>query len=94
MTGQKVTENGNLSALGVKVIPSRLLPIKPTLEQYVIRCVRHGLADVLEQLGEDVGPAPDDQVHTMAFGDTLFVSHATYDRLKRMTSPNTSTAQQ
>lgn len=52
--------------LGIPVITSDLLPSRPpTPAEDGRRIVRHGLADVLHWLGEDVGPVPGAPVHTM-----------------------------
>lgn len=44
---------------GYSVIVSDLLPMGPNWGEQAERIVRHGLADVLAWLGEDVGPEPD-----------------------------------
>ncbi len=59
---------------------SQLLPITPTIEVDVTRIVRHGLADVLEWLGEEVGPKPGEQIHVMLAGSQLIVSQAFMDK--------------
>jgi hypothetical protein len=56
------------------VVVSDSLPISPSLEQFVVRSVRHGLADVLIGLGEDVGPAPEDHTHAIMCGGKMLVS--------------------
>lgn len=61
---------------------SNLLPIAPTAEQDVIRTVRHGLADVLEWLGEEVGPKPGEHIHVIKAGSQLLVSQAFADGLR------------
>lgn len=69
----------------VKVIIHPALPITPTLAEDVVRSVRHGLADVLEWLGEDVGPKPGEATHVLfasdGVGSSLFVSREVYARL-------------
>lgn len=63
---------------------SQLLPITPTLEQDVIRTVRHGLADVLEWLGEEVGPKPGEQIHVIHAGTQLLVSQEFLDKARAL----------
>lgn len=53
---------------------SSLLPMPPTDGDVARRIVRHGLADILRWLGEDVGPQPYDKVHALQIGDLLVVS--------------------
>lgn len=48
---------------GITVVVSAALPVDPSPGQVVKRMVRHGLADVLEWLGEPVGPRPHDKTH-------------------------------
>ena len=64
-----------------RIIDSPALPMAPTPEQDVIRIVRHGLADVLEWLGEDVGPKPGEKTHSIVSGSNVYVSKALFDRL-------------
>lgn len=47
---------------GLRVVVSPLATRKPTPGEWARRFVRHGMADVLDWLGEDVGPHPDDRV--------------------------------
>jgi len=44
---------------GLSIIVTNLLPFDPAPGLQAERMVRHGLADVLAWLGEDVGPEPD-----------------------------------
>jgi hypothetical protein len=62
----------------MSLVISPLLPIRPSLAEDAVRMVRHGLADVLEWLGEDVGPVPGQATHVIRAGDVLFVSKETY----------------
>lgn len=64
----------NLSIGGIPVVASDQLPIPPTDGEVARRIVRHGLARVLEQLGEKVGPKPEAQTHAMILSGTMFVS--------------------
>lgn len=67
---------------GIKVIESPTLPLDPTSAQDARRIVRHGLADVLAWLGEDVGPKPGEQTHALLLGrDTLLGSAAFIGKL-------------
>lgn len=68
-------------ASSVDVIVSPMLPIVPSLATDVVRMVRHGLADVLEWLGEDVGPKPGEEVHAIAMDGKVLVSQAGYDHM-------------
>ncbi|MET4618688.1 hypothetical protein ABIE18_000111 [Arthrobacter sp. 2762] len=65
----------------IDVVVSPALPIVPTLAQDAVRMVRHGLADILEWLGEDVGPQPGEETHIIASGGKLLVSQKGYDYL-------------
>ena len=77
---------------GFPVMVSPTLPIIPSTGEWAKRLVRHGLADVLEWLGEKPGPEPDDATHAIYSSDlaypghqVAFVSQELYDRLKEMT---------
>lgn len=51
--------------LGLDIITSGFAPSRPpTPGEDARRIVRHGMAEVLTWLGEDVGPAPGDRIHT------------------------------
>jgi hypothetical protein len=70
------------------VIISPALPINPTDADDVVRTVRHGLHDVLEWLGEDVGPKPGEPTgHMIQIGSRMLVSQEAYDRLIKETQP-------
>lgn len=69
---------------GLKVIESELLPRPPTDAQWVHRYVRHGMSDVLDWLGEPVGPHPDDQTHVIIAGDTILASATIVSRMKKL----------
>ena len=59
---------------GIPIIICDMLPTRePTPGEWAVRFVRHQLADVLEWLGEEVGPEPDEPI-TVAFlvGDALY----------------------
>lgn len=72
----------------VPVVVSDQLPTLPSFGEDIVRRVRHGLEDVLEWCGEDVGPEPGEPTHAyvsidLAFGSqpTVFVSREEFDRL-------------
>lgn len=74
---------------GWPVIVSSALPIAPSPGEQARRIVRHGLADVLAWLGEDVGPEPDALTHVVLGTDltpvgakVMFVSAEMLQRLK------------
>ena len=67
---------------GLDVVVSWALPRTPTDAENIVRSVRHGLADVLAWLGEDVGPKPGEQAHVLMVGRQLFVSQELFDKLK------------
>ena len=64
---------------GLAVVVSPLLPVPPSPAEEARRIVRHGLADVLEWLGEDVGPEPDEPTHAYRAGNTLIASREFVD---------------
>jgi hypothetical protein len=69
--------NGTLGGFaGLNVIESPLLPLDPSPGAVGRRIVRHGMADVLAWLGEDVGPKPDAQTHVLLFDNTNLVASA------------------
>ena len=64
------------SLLGMNVIESPELPLHPSDGTIAKRIVRHGLADVLEWLGEEVGPKPEDLTHAFIIGNNIYASVA------------------
>jgi hypothetical protein len=68
---------------GIPVIESPALPIKPSPGVWARRYVRHGLADVLTWLGEDVGPEPDAETHALLIGNTLHASAAMVGKMRQ-----------
>jgi hypothetical protein len=56
------------------VFVSPLMPITPSVGENARRMVRHGMADVLAWLGEDVGPRPDEQTHAYILEGQLVCS--------------------
>lgn len=74
---------------GMPVLVSPALPLRPSPGEWARRFVRHGMADVLEWLGEEVGPEPDALTHVMVGMDLAhdgsviaFVSAEMFERLK------------
>ena len=67
---------------GLRVIVSESLPWEPTDCENTRRIVRHGLKDVLEWLGEEVGMAPFQPTHMIMSRDSLFVSPHAYLKIK------------
>lgn len=49
----------------INIVVSPHLPIPPTPGADARRIVRHGLADVLAWLGEDIGSKPGEQIHIL-----------------------------
>jgi hypothetical protein len=68
----------------LRVVVTPALPIAPTFAEDIVRSVRHGLADVLEWLGEDVGPKPGEYTHAIRVGSQLYVSQELFDKLKTL----------
>lgn len=75
---------------GWPVVVSPALPLRPSPGEQGRRIVRHGMADVLAWLGEDVGPKPEALTHVMfamdparSGGAVAFVSAEMYERLTR-----------
>ena len=54
---------------GIRIQRSNFLPMVPDHKEDARRIVRHGLKDVLEWLGEPVGPAPGEQIHAILTSD-------------------------
>ncbi|MGW5239486.1 hypothetical protein ACWEOW_11185 [Monashia sp. NPDC004114] len=69
-----------------QVYVSNFLPLTPTDAEVARRIVRHGLRDVIEWLGEDVGPRPKDQTHALLvpsrYVEALYVSPWLYARMR------------
>jgi hypothetical protein len=71
-------------AVSERVVETPWLPSPPSDRELARRIVRHGLADVLTWLGEDVGPKPTDQTHVIRTPDALFVSSQVYEQLRTL----------
>ncbi|WP_224279103.1 hypothetical protein [Nocardioides lacusdianchii] len=78
---------------GMQVFVSPALPTVPSHREVARRTVRHGYAEVLAWLGEDVGPGPGEATHMVVGVDpaggagwvpswTVFVSQWAYDALR------------
>lgn len=92
---------------GVDVVVSRWLPVRPGPGEVARRIVRHGLSDVLEWLGQKVGPRPEDLTHAIGgidpagpLGGVVFVSQELHDQMRaeaalygRLASPDRATRQ-
>lgn len=72
--------------LGMPVVVTPTLPADPGPGEDARRIVRHGLRNVLEWLGEPVGPRPGDPTNALQVGPVLYVSPALADALD--TSPH------
>lgn len=71
--------------MGLPVVQSDLCTRPPTPAEDARRIVRHGLADVLEWLGEDPGPRPGERVSTAYLvNGTLLASPAIVHRLREL----------
>lgn len=81
---------------GMVCYVSPLLPLPVSPREEARRIVRHGYADVLAWLGEEIGPKPADQVHVILGVDpanpllersgVAFVSPAMWQRLEAETA--------
>lgn len=83
-------------AADIPVVVSTILPFHPSPSEDIGRIVRHGLADVLTWLGQEVGPKPGEPTHAMMIGVVLYVSPELDDRIRAASStsvqPTTSSA--
>lgn len=73
---------------GLEVFVTDALPIAPGHREVARRTIRHGLADVLRWLGEDVGPQPDAATDALRVGNALYVSRDLYERLVESADPH------
>ena len=76
---------------GWPVVESSLLPTTPSSAEDARRIVRHGLADVLDWLGMEVGPEPGALTHVVVATDgtassslTLFASREWIAKLREV----------
>jgi hypothetical protein len=65
----------------LKIVETSILPLVPSPGEQARRIVRHGLADVLEWLGEPVGPSPEPK-HCLVYRDTAFVSRELLEAIR------------
>lgn len=70
--------------LGIPVYVSPILPTRPSPGEDARRIVRHGLADVLAWLGEEVGPKPGVPTRAFLAGGVLLASHEFSARCKAL----------
>lgn len=66
---------------GLQVHVSRMLPYEPSPGEDARRIVRHGLADVLDWLGEKVGPKPGALTQALVIGSSVSVSPDLYRKI-------------
>jgi hypothetical protein len=78
-----------MDVFGTPVVVLTSLPIVPSDGTNARRMVRHGLADVLEWLGLDVGPEPYEEQHAFISSgwgahepSVIYVSAYMFNRLK------------
>jgi hypothetical protein len=71
-----------MGGIDLRIIVSNELPIIPSPGEDGRRIVRHGMADVLRWLGEEVGPKPGAPTHALRTARSLLVSREFADRLK------------
>lgn len=67
---------------GMAVVESPVLPMLPTPGMDARRIVRHGMADVLRWLGEEVGPRAGEPTEVLIVGNTVHASAAIVGRLR------------
>lgn len=65
----------------MQFIVSDLLPMPPTPGEEARRIVRHGMSDILEWLGEPVGPAPATMTHLLLVDGDALVSQQLRDAI-------------
>jgi hypothetical protein len=73
-----------MSLTDMRVIVSDALPTYPSHREDARRIVRHGYADVLAWLGEEVGPKPGAPTHVYRTARSLIVSPEAYERIKTL----------
>lgn len=67
--------------LGVPIVESNALPIWPDHKEDARRIVRNGLADILEWLGEKVGPKPGEPTMVMLVDGVIHIAPGYKERL-------------
>ena len=73
---------GSARFAGLDIVVTGALPVHPTPGMDGRRIVRHGLADILEWLGEEVGPKPGEPIHVIVSGRRLVMSAEAAARLR------------
>lgn len=75
---------------GIDVVVSDALPMDPSPGEWARRFVRHGMRDIVEWMGEEVGPEPDAQTHALIINrggkDMLYASVSYVGKLKEACS--------
>ena len=69
---------------GYDLLESPHLPVVPDDVENVKRIVRHGLAEWVHYIGEEVGPKPGEAVHVLVFDRYMLASAEALDRIKRL----------
>lgn len=76
------------SMWGIPIVVSDVLPMDPSPGEWARRFVRHGMRDIVEWLGEEVGPGPDEQTHVLMAtdgatgGEMLYASREAVDKMR------------
>lgn len=77
---------------GIPIVVSDVLPMDPSPGEWARRFVRHGMRDIVEWLGEEVGPEPDAQTHVLMAtdgaqgGEMLYASREAVDKMREACS--------
>lgn len=79
-----IRARADIDWLGIPVYVSPILPTRPSPGEDARRIVRHGLADVLAWLGEEVGPKPGVPTRAFLAGGVLLASHEFSARCKAL----------
>ena len=82
--GRAIRARADIDWLGIPVYVSPILPTRPSPGEDARRIVRHGLADVLAWLGEEVGPKPGVPTRAFLAGGVLLASHEFSARCKAL----------
>jgi hypothetical protein len=76
---------------GIPIVVSDVLPMDPSPGEWARRFVRHGMRDIVEWIGEEVGPEPDEQTHMLKTTDTfggewLYASREAVEKMREACS--------
>lgn len=82
------TVAGLADFFGIPVVVSDALPIPSSPGADARRFIRHGLADWLEWLGEDVGPKPGAPTTALMIGGTLHTTAAIVGEMRTQFASN------